>query len=194
LTKVTLWPPEVKEWFYRSRPSRMHGSACNGGFGRCASKKAGMKVKKVCEVDFHQKKIKILKILKISKILKNIFKIFDFCFLFRFYALHRVKKYITFTPKILIVYSLEAFEKWHWFRYSNGTRLSTFYRIWAPLNCACAAQWMMTDETNYRFKKYFSYYFWIGDVNDNLPHLSSFSEYVQSESIQLSAQCTFYTY
>ena len=32
-----------------------------------------------------------------------------FIFGFGFYALHRVKKYITFTPKILLVYSLETF-------------------------------------------------------------------------------------
>ena len=50
---------------FRVTAHRSHGSVCNGGFGRCESKKAGLRVNKVCFVDFHPSKIKILKNLEI---------------------------------------------------------------------------------------------------------------------------------
>jgi len=95
---------------------------------------------------------------KASERLQNfeIFWNFDFGFWICVYALCGVKKVLTFILKILTVYSLEAFEKWHWFYYGHIFRifflkiLQIRCDIWNQcikmhLNCS----WSVTLKTNW---------------------------------------------
>jgi len=97
---------------------------------------------------------------KASERLQNfeIFWNFDFGFWICVYALCGVKKVLTFILKILTVYSLEAFEKWHWFYYGHIFRifflkiLQIRCDIWNQcikmhLNCP----WSVTLKTNWKY-------------------------------------------
>jgi len=69
----------------------MHGSACNGGFGRRASKKAGMRAKKACEANYYY----------FLTNFKTNFKFFEFVLFNSFLCIVSSKKVIYFHHKIL---------------------------------------------------------------------------------------------